>query len=89
MPTVSFTSNLRRHVDCPEQVVDAATVGEALDIVFTQHPRLKGYVLDEQGTLHRHMAILVNGQAIRERKRFALPLEEGDEIFIMQALSGG
>lgn len=89
MPKVCFTSNLRRHVDCPEQVVSATTVGGALDIVFSQNPRLKAYVLDEQGTLHRHMTILVNGQAIRERRHFALPVEEHDEIFIMQALSGG
>ncbi|MBD5780914.1 MoaD/ThiS family protein [Pelagicoccus sp. NFK12] len=89
MPKVSFTANLRRHVDCPEQVVTASTVAEALEIVFADHPRLKTYVLDEQGTLHRHMAILVNGQAIRERQHFALPVAEDDEIFIMQALSGG
>ncbi|MDQ8184776.1 MoaD/ThiS family protein [Pelagicoccus sp. SDUM812002] len=89
MPKVSFTSNLRRHVDCPEQVVAASTVAEALDLVFSQHPRLKGYVLDDQGSLHRHMAILVNGQAIRDRKQFAQPVEDHDEIFIMQALSGG
>ncbi|MDQ8181265.1 MoaD/ThiS family protein [Pelagicoccus sp. SDUM812005] len=89
MPKVSFTSNLRRHVDCPEQVVAASTVAEALDAVFADHPRLKGYVLDEQGSLHRHMAILVNGQAIRERRHFDLPVASDDEIFIMQALSGG
>lgn len=89
MPKVCFTSNLRRHVDCPEQAVSATTVAEALDTIFTQNPKLRSYILDEQGSLHRHMAILVNGQAIRDRKQFAHPILPDDEIYIMQALSGG
>ncbi len=89
VPKVCFTSNLRRHVDCPEQNVPGATVAEALEAVFAGRPALRGYILDEQGCLHRHMALLVNGQAVRDRKQFAQPVGEDDEIFVMQALSGG
>lgn len=89
VPRVCFTSNLRRHVDCPEQTVDARNVAEALEAVFAQRPKLRGYILDDQGSLHRHMVILVNGVAIRDRERLQLPVEADDEIYIVQALSGG
>lgn len=89
MPKVCFTSNLQRHVDCPEQTVDGDTVAAALEAIFAERPRLRGYILDDQGALHRHMAILVNGVAIRDRQRLQLPVSDTDEIFIVQALSGG
>lgn len=89
MPRVCFTANLQRHVACPEQVVAGDTVASALDAVFAQHPRIRNYILDEQGTVRRHMAILVNGQALRDRQRLQHPVAPSDEIHILQALSGG
>jgi len=86
---VSFTSNLQRHVDCPEQNVGAATVAEALEKVFQANPKLRSYVLDERGSLHRHMAIMVNGTAIRDRSRLTQSIVATDEIYVLQALSGG
>ncbi len=89
MPRVCFTQNLRRHVDCPELAVNAPTVRAALEIVFAQQPRLRGYILNDQGHLHRHMAIVVNGEALADRVRLDQPVAETDEIYVMQALSGG
>jgi hypothetical protein len=36
MPRVSFTSNLRRHVECEAAEVEGATVAEALGAVFAK-----------------------------------------------------
>ena len=89
MARVAFTPNLRRHVDCPE--VDAAgdTVRRVLDEVFAVNPRLRGYVLDDQGALRRHMMIFVDGQQIVDRTGLSDPVGAAAEIFVMQALSGG
>jgi len=69
--------------------VDAATVAEALEKVFQVNQKLRGYILDEHGALHRHMAIMVNGSAIRDRSCLAQPIAATDEIYVLQALSGG
>ena len=61
MPTVLFTSALQRFLPVPSAQVTAATIAEALAAVFASEPRLRGYVLDDQGTLRRHVAIYVNG----------------------------
>lgn len=68
MPTVSFTSALRRFMPAPSAEAGGATVAEALAEVFAANPRLRGYVLDDQGGLRRHVAVYVNGAALRDRR---------------------
>lgn len=87
--TVVFTANLRRHVECPTETVDAATVRAALDAVFADNPRLRGYILDDQGALRYHMSIFVDGQQITDRVHLSDPVRAASEIYVMQALSGG
>jgi sulfur-carrier protein len=89
MAKVHFTSNLRRHVDCP--TVDAAgqTVHEILDQAFAQNPRLGTYVLDDQGHVRKHMRILVDGKAITDLEKQTDAVQSTSEVWIMQALSGG
>jgi molybdopterin synthase sulfur carrier subunit len=93
MPTVHFTANLTRHVSCPTVHVDGATVGEVLEAVFRQNPRLRSYVVDEQGALRKHMNVFVDGQQVRDRERpyssWGQPLDPTSELYVMQALSGG
>ena len=89
MIRVSFTANLQRHLDAPPREVAAATVRQALDAVFAGNERLRGYVLDEQGTVRKHMVIFVNGQPVQDRARLSDAVSDGAEIFVMQALSGG
>ena len=89
MPRVVFTSNLQRHVNCPEGRVAAGTVGGALAQVFAAQPQARGYVLDEQGHLRKHVMVFVDGQRVRDRERLSDPVGEASEIYVLQALTGG
>ncbi|MBX3156221.1 MAG: MoaD/ThiS family protein [Deltaproteobacteria bacterium] len=89
MATVVFTPNLSRHVECPTEIVDGATVRAVLDAVFAANPRLRGYVLDDQGALRKHMSVFVDGQQIADRAHLSDPVRPASEIYVMQALSGG
>jgi len=71
MPTVRFTENIQRHVACPPQRVEGATVAEALAAAFARNEKARGYVLDERGAVRRHMVIFVNGRQIRDRERLS------------------
>ena len=88
MVRVTFSSALQRHVPCPPLSVEAGTVREALEQAFAREPRLRGYLLDDQGVLRKHMAIFVNGAAVKDRRRLGDPVSEG-EVAVIQALSGG
>lgn len=89
MPRVVFTANLQRHVACPEAIAPGGSVRAVLDAVFAANPPARSYVLDEQGALRRHMAIFVDGVAIRDRVRLSDPVAEDGEIYVMQSLTGG
>lgn len=89
MPRVEFTPNLQRHVACPPTTVSGATVREVLAGVFTDHPRLEHYLLDDEGRLRKHMVVFVDGVPARDRDALTDPVTESSEILVMQALSGG
>lgn len=89
MAEVTFTPNLKRHVDCPTVEVAGATVAEVLAQVFAANPRLRGYVVDDQGALRKHMVVFVDGQQIVDRDRLGDPVGPTSELYVMQALSGG
>jgi molybdopterin synthase sulfur carrier subunit len=89
MPTLHFTKNIQRHIACPDAKVDARTVREALDAFFAENPKARSYVLDDQGSVRRHMVIFVNGAQIKDPANLTDPVRPDDEIYVMQALSGG
>lgn len=89
MPVVIFTPALRRFLVAPAAPVEGATVGEALAAVFAARPALKGYVLDDQGALRRHIVLYVNGDPVHDRADLSDPVGPSDEIYVLQALTGG
>jgi molybdopterin converting factor small subunit len=89
MARVSFTANLKRHLAVPSADVSGRTVKDALEQVFAANPPLRGYVLDEQGRLRKHVNIFVNGTMIADRTAQSDRIAANDEIYVMQALSGG
>jgi molybdopterin converting factor small subunit len=89
MPTISFTPALKRFLAAPIAEVEASTVGDAFDAVFAARPTLRGYVLDDQGALRRHVIVYVNGQPVNDRVGLSDPVGPRDEIYVFQALSGG
>ena len=89
MPRVVFTSNLQRHVNCPETQVAAGTVRTALAQVFAAQPQARGYVLDEQGHLRKHVVVFVDGKRVRDRELLSDPVRDSSEVYVMQALTGG
>jgi molybdopterin converting factor small subunit len=89
MPTVRFTDNIQRHVDCPTREVAGGSVRAVLDAYFDANARARGYVLDDQGRLREHMSIFVNGEQVRDRAGLSDAVPAGGFVDVIQALSGG
>jgi hypothetical protein len=89
MPTVTVGQAFRRHVDADRYDVDGATVAAALAHVFARCPALRGYVLDDQGAVRRHIAVYIGAEPVADRRTLSDPVPPGAEIHLMQALSGG
>jgi len=65
------------------------TVRDVLDAAAVDYPRLKNYVLDDQGRVRKHVAIFVGGAMQPRETVLDNILGAEGEIYIMQALSGG
>lgn len=89
MPLVEYAPALTRHVACPPQQVDAATLREALGKSFEAAPAMRHYVLDEQGAVRKHVAVFVNARMVTDRVNLDVPLAGGDKVMVIQALTGG
>jgi hypothetical protein len=89
MAYVEFTSQLQRFVDIPKLDCDARTLGEALTLAFDHNPRLRGYILDDQGHLRTHVAVFIDGRRVRDRSELSDPLSAQSKVYVLQALSGG
>jgi hypothetical protein len=89
MAHVHFTAWLRQHVPDGPLHVEGATVNAALSAVFTELPHVRGYLLDEQGRLRKHVCIFADGARLTRETALAHPLRPDSELHVMQALSGG
>lgn len=89
MAEVVFAPALQRHHPCAPQRMDATTVAAALEAAFVAAPPLRGYVLDDQGCLRRHVAVFVDERALCDRRLLSDAVGAESRIYVVQALSGG
>ena len=89
MARIVFTQQLRRFTETPEVDAPVATLRAALDAAFALNPRLRGYVLDEQGHLRANVVAFIDGRRCAERIRLDDRLQADSQVHVMQALSGG
>jgi hypothetical protein len=52
-------------------------------------PLLRVHLFDEAGALRQHVQIFVNGTDSRHLPSLQVPVADGDEIIVLQAISGG
>lgn len=90
MPVVRFTSNLKRfYPNLSECKVEATNIAELIANTDTIYPGIKNYLVDDQDSLRKHVNIFINNTMIQDRKTLGDELKGQDEVYIMQALSGG
>ncbi len=60
-----------------------------MEAYFTANPSARGYVLDDQGGLRKHMVIFVDGRQITDRIALTDSVPRDGTVEVIQALSGG
>ncbi len=90
MPIVKFTNALKRfYPDLKPVEIHADTVVEILEKLDVLYPRLSTYIVDEQGALRKHVNIFIGNNLINDKINLSDKVNHTDEVYIMQALSGG
>ncbi len=83
---VLIPTSLRSYTGRSRVEANGATLGEVLADLDRQFSGLRFRMVDEQDRMRPHMRVFVNGKAIHA---LAQPLQAGDDVSIVQALSGG
>jgi sulfur-carrier protein len=66
-----------------------ATVGEALERLWALQPGVRDRVVTEQGEVRPHVNVFVGSESIRFTGGLETPVRDGEEIWIVPAVSGG
>jgi len=68
-----------------ELELEGATVREVLQDLERTHPDVRGWILDERGSIREHINVFVNKEYGREDTAVA----PGDRLHVLPAISGG
>lgn len=89
MPHLEFAPALQRHAPAAPLTTTAQSLRALLDAAFERQPALRDYVLDEQGSVRKHVAVFINGELVHDRSNVMRALTPNDRVYVAQALSGG
>jgi hypothetical protein len=89
MARVTFTRHVAQLAPPAASTYAGATLGDVLDAVFAAHPQLKGYILDDQGAVRKHIAVFIDGGLRPRAGVLQTPLNATTDVYVIQALSGG
>lgn len=83
---VLIPSSLLSYTKKPHVEAVGTTLHELLADLEHQFPGIRFRVIDEQGRMRGHMRFFVNNEQVFELSH---ALKPDDEVFLVQALSGG
>lgn len=86
---MALIDNLQRHVSVPAAGVRGGSLGEVLAVVFREYEQARGYVLDEQGAIRRHVVIFIDDVMVKNHRTWTDAVSPASEGYVMQVLSGG
>lgn len=68
--------------------VQGATVGEALESLFSEHRELRDRLMQD-GDLRRFVNVYLDDEDVRTLDGLATPVREGGQLTILPAVAGG
>jgi molybdopterin synthase sulfur carrier subunit len=69
--------------------LSGGTLQDALEALFAAHPAIRDRLLTERGEIREHLNVFVGKREARSTGGLATSLEDGMEIAIIPAISGG
>jgi molybdopterin converting factor small subunit len=72
-----------------EEQIEADSIAEVLQALDALYPGFSSYIVDESGALRKHVNIFIGNDIIEDKQKLGDKVNASDEVYIMQALSGG
>jgi len=82
MPEIIFTNHLRNVAPEEPIAVEAGSIISGLNEVFARYPKLRRYILDDQGLLRRAIRIYVDGRQLANGKDLHLQIGPATRVHV-------
>lgn len=88
--TINIPTALRHFAGGKSSVaVEAATAGEALERLTSQHADLRRHLYDDKNALRSFVNVYLNDEDVRHQSGSATPVKDGDTLMIVPSIAGG
>src|SRR6184192_1192616 len=88
--TIAIPTALRQFAGGQSEVkVEAATAGEALNLLTASHAELRRHLFNDQNALRNFVNVYLNDEDIRHRNGPDTPVKDGNTILIVPSIAGG
>ncbi len=88
--TIAIPTALRQFAGGLSEVkVEAATAGEALNLLTAAHAELRRHLFNDQNALRNFVNVYLNDEDIRHQNGPDTPVKDGDTILIVPSIAGG
>ena len=81
-----IASPLHSYTGSDEVELEGESLGALLDQLEARFPGIRFRIVDEQERIRKHIRFFINGETVFD---LATPVVAGDEVCMVQALSGG
>ena len=88
MPFIKFHANLRKITGLKEMTIQGASICAVLERLVKEFPELQRYLL-EDGQLHPHVLLVLNGQPLDLENDLDTPVSGQDALAIFPPIAGG
>ena len=85
MATVTLRAPLKDLAGEQDLEIAGDTVGKVIRALEDRHPKLRGWILDEQGHVRQHVNVFVNGERMAEDAGVG----PTDRVQVLPSISGG
>ncbi|MEO0249830.1 MAG: MoaD/ThiS family protein, partial [candidate division WOR-3 bacterium] len=91
MAKIVIPTALRAYTDSHDtiEVPSVRTVGEAIQRLVEQFPKLRTHLYTEEGRLRSFVNLYLGDEDVRYLNGEDTPLQEGDELIIVPSIAGG
>ena len=88
--TVQIPAALRPFArDRSEVAAAGATVREVVADLVRRHPGMEARLLDDAGSVRRHLSLFLNDQDVRLLGELDAAVRDGDRLTLVAAIAGG
>jgi molybdopterin converting factor small subunit len=90
MPVLQIPGLMKSYVENQTEIpLQGETVAQGLNTLVTRYPAIKTHIMDDKGTVRRHINLFVNQNNIKSLNGLDTSVLENDKLILLPSISGG